>query len=107
MAGSPHPESTVLQTALAAWVSAHPEAGLREIEQEVDRQLRELRTTLVATTAQLCETGPPPRCAACGERMHRDGRQTITQTTAQDGEVVLAGQRWRCPACGAGLFPPR
>ena len=101
-----HPDPVVLQASLAAWASAHPEAGLGEIEREVDRQLRALRTALIAATAHLREEGGRPRCAACGGIMHRDGRQTIGLTTAQGGEVVLAGQRWRCPACGAGLFPP-
>ena len=101
------PDAATVETALAAWMIAHPAAGLGEIEQEVDRQLRGLRAALIAETAQLGEAGLAPVCPTCGAVMQRDGRETITQTTAQAGVLVIEGQRWRCPGCGAGLSPPR
>jgi hypothetical protein len=39
--------------------------------------------------------------------MHRDRLRGVRQATAHGGTVELTGQTWRCPACGAGLFPPR
>ncbi len=39
------------RTAMEAWRLAHPAATLKDIEQEVDRQLAAMRAELIATTA--------------------------------------------------------
>src|SRR3954468_7749537 len=101
---------TAVQRAMLAWRVAHPDATLLEIEQEVDRQLGTYRAALigdVAATAEPAPTDPPPGCLVCGQPMQRDRRRTVAAATAHGGEVTLTGQTWRCPACGAGLFPPR
>ena len=101
------PESAPVEAGLAAWMCAHPEATLREIEHAVDQQLSAYRAALIAEAAQQVESPDPPDCPTCGGVMHRDGQRAIRQLTAHQGEVLLEGQTWRCPACGAGLFPPR
>ena len=103
----PVPDPEHIAAGLAAWKAAHPEATLREIEHEVDRQLSGVRAALIGEVAHEEESTAVPACPTCGEAMHRDGRRTLRKTTAQAGHLDLTGQGWRCPACGAGLFPPR
>lgn len=92
---------------LQQWRRDHPRATLREIESEVDRQLAPLRTGLVARVA--CQEQDParPDCPTCGEPMQRVGVRERTVITAHDEALTLRGPGYRCPACGAGLFPPR
>ncbi len=101
------PDPATVDAGLAAWMDAHPEATLREIEHAVDQQLSTYRAALIAEAAQQARSLEPPDCPTCGGVMHRDGKRAIRQLTAHQGEVWLEGQTWRCPACGAGLFPPQ
>lgn len=105
----PHqPDSAAVQVALAAWAVAHPEATLMEIEHEVDRQLGALRASLIGAVAEVSASEiAVPRCPTCAALMHRDRERTVRQATAHGGTVEVSGPTWRCPACGAGLFPPR
>lgn len=102
----PDPQHPDLSATLTAWLAEHPEATLAEIERAVDRELCEVRAAMISQAAQVGERDERPDCPACGAPMHRSRRRTIRQTTAHNGEVVLDGQEWRCPACGAGFFPP-
>lgn len=109
-----HPEGVATRTAvtdaqacLQQWRHDHPHATLREIEQEVDRQMAPLRTRLVAQVAHQEQDTTRPVCPTCGEPMQRVGMRERTVTTAQDAALTLRGPGFRCPACGAGLFPPR
>ena len=90
-----------------AWRGAHPQATLKQIEQEVDRRLAAARARLVeaAALAGPPEEAPPP-CPACGGAMRWDGERSRRLTTTHDQAVVLTRRYARCPACGAGLFPP-
>ena len=107
MVGTPSPDRAGVEAGLAVWMQAHPEATLLEIEHAVDRHLSGYRAALIGEAAQQEEATAPPACPRCGVVMRRDGRHAMTQTTAHAGEVTLTGQTWRCPACGAGLSPPR
>ena len=90
-----------------AWRAAHPQATLRQIEVEVDRQLAAARAQLIAAVAQ---AGPvaeaPPPCPACGGPTAWDGERTRRLTTTHDEAIALTRRYARCPACGTGLFPP-
>lgn len=100
------PEPTDPRAALAAWRAAHPTATLAEIEQAVDRHLSAHRAALItdlATDRDTCR----PACPQCGTPMVQNGTRTVTVTTAHEGRVPLTGAQSVCPACGAGLFPPR
>ena len=63
--------------ALDAWRQAHPQATWCEIEAAVEAQLGPLRARLLGDTAMASDA------------------------------AELRGERPACPACGAGLFPPR
>ena len=107
MSQAAQPDGAAVEAAIRAWRRAHPAATLLEIEQEVDRQMGALRAALIGAVAADAETAAIPPCPTCGRRMHRDRVRTVQQATAHGGTLELAGRSWRCPACGAGLFPPR
>jgi hypothetical protein len=100
-------EAAQARAAIATWRAAHPQATLRQIEVEVDRQLAGVRARLVAATAM---AGPvaalPPPCPDCGTPMRWDGERTRRLTTTHGEEIALPRRYARCPVCGAGLFPP-
>lgn len=91
---------------LQAWRAAHPRATLREIEQEVDRRLAASRAQLVEALAVAAPEAAPPPCPDCGGPMRRDGERVRRLTPTHDRSVALTRRYARCPACGAGLFPP-
>lgn len=95
------------QVCLQQWRRAHPRATLREIEAEVDRQMAQVRTHLLTQVAHQEQAMGRPDCPTCGALMQRVGLRERTVVTAQDEAVTLRGAGYRCPACGAGLFPPR
>ena len=104
----PSDRAAELRSALAAWRRAHPGATLLEIEQEVDRQLAGVRTELVTELAGVAEAAVVrPACPRCGAAMERAGSRPRRVTGPHNETLVLAGARYRCPACGAGLSPPR
>ncbi|MGH2617737.1 MAG: YgiT-type zinc finger protein [Thermomicrobiales bacterium] len=103
-------EATV--TTIAQWRDAHPRATWAELEAAVDGQLAGLRTRLLAAGAQASPAADParterPDCPACGGVLHDAGRHRRRLTTEGGQTVVLERTYLRCPACGAGLFPPR
>lgn len=104
----PDPTTTcgAVDVAVARWRAAHPDATLAEIEWAVDQHLSSYRAALITTTAAAPESDVRPVCAACGTLMQRVGTRTRRLRTAQDGELRFTEAAWRCPACGAGLFPP-
>jgi hypothetical protein len=92
---------------LQAWRAAHPRATLAEIEREVDRRLAAARARLVEAAAQGGPAeAPPPPCPECGGAMRWDGARGRRLTTTHDQTIELTRRYARCPACGAGLFPP-
>jgi hypothetical protein len=96
--------------ALDAWRQAHPRATWAEIEAAVDAQLVPLRARLLGDTAMASEAtelgGERPACPACGERLTAAGRRRRRLRGEQDEPIALERTYARCPACGAGLFPP-
>lgn len=112
---SPRPESrsaaAVLEEAqaeLRAWFAAHPQATLYEMEVATERHLARVRAALVGELVATAGTATPrPTCPDCGVAMQQAGVQERTVRLAHDEPLTLHGSRYRCPACGAGLFPPR
>lgn len=100
------PESTDSRDVLAAWRAAHPTATLAEIEAVVDRELSAQRAALIGDLAITLHADRPV-CPQCGTPMTCNGTRTVTVTTAHEGRVPLTGPQYVCPACGAGLSPPR
>lgn len=103
----PDPLAVDLRGALAQWQADHPTATLAEIEQAVDQHLSATRAALITRTAMAGESGERPACPECGQRMHRSAMRSVQVTTAHAGQLAIQGQAYVCPACGAGLSPPR
>ena len=97
--------------ALEGWRQAHPTATWAEIEAAVDAQLVPLRAALLGDTAMASAAadlgGTRPACQDCGARLTAAGPRRRRLRGEQDDPIELARTYARCPACGAGLFPPR
>jgi YgiT-type zinc finger domain-containing protein len=102
-----------IQGELAEWRAAHPKATLAEIEAAVEERLGLARAQLVEDLAltsaavQVGRGGERPGCPQCGHRMESRGQQDRQVTVAGNRTVRLRRGYAVCPACGAGLFPPR
>jgi hypothetical protein len=94
------------------WRAAHPRATLAEIEREVDARLATARAKLLEAAAVADPAGgpargaEPPRCPDCGAALVVEGPRTRRLRTAHEREIALTRVYARCPACGAGVFPP-
>ncbi len=104
---APTPDSTALHARMTAWRQAHPAATFADMEVEATRQVAALRAELIAVALASGEPETAPACADCGTTMRRVGERTRTVTTSCAEPVPVTGGRYRCPACGAELFPPR
>lgn len=104
-------EATARFAALDAWRQGHPKATWNEIEAAVDAQLGPLRAQLLGDTAMASAAtdlrGERPVCADCGERLAAAGPRRRQLRGEGDIPIAVARTYARCPACGAGLFPPR
>lgn len=105
-------QATATMAAIADWREAHPRARWTELEAAIDAELAGLRSQVLTDSAQASPATDPPRearppCPACGAVLHDAGRHRRRLTTERDQPVVLARTYLRCPACGAGFFPPR
>jgi hypothetical protein len=99
---------------MQAWRAAHPTATLAEIEAALDQRLATLRrqmlTDSVAKSPQADWSSRPvearPRCPSCDVPLQPRGKRTRHLRTA-GGDLSLERTYGICPACGAGVFPPR
>ena len=104
------------------WRLQHPKATLREIEHALDEKLSRVRARMLedialsSRAAKLAEDEQPsegadlserPRCPKCGGPLESRGEQARTLVTNHNQEVTLTRSYGYCPACAAGLFPPR
>ncbi len=94
------------------WEAAHPEATFAEMEAEVEAQLVRLRVQMleelaVARAAPERQAAEQPACPECGARMQWRGQHPRDVLVRGPGTVTLRRGYAVCPACGAGLFPPR
>lgn len=105
-------QAATTMSAIADWREAHPRASWTELEAAIDDELAALRTHLLTDAALASAMADPspaarPPCPRCGGVLHDAGRQPRQLVTERDQTVVLKRTYLRCPACGAGLFPPR
>jgi YgiT-type zinc finger domain-containing protein len=98
-----HPDDVA--TTLTTWRAAHPEATLAEIERAVDAHLSAYRAALITDLAMAAPAARPV-CPECGRPLQQVGTRSRTVRTAHEGTLTVTGPAYRCPACGAGLFPP-
>lgn len=95
-----------VETDVRAWRAAHPRATLTEIEQALDARLDPARAALLAEVAS--DLGvDEPRCPDCGGPLVGRGARTRTLRAGGDAPLVLTRPYLTCPACGAGVSPPR
>jgi hypothetical protein len=95
--------------ALDAWRQAHPRATWTEIEAAIDAQLGPLRAAMLGDTAMASaatDLGVGRVCPQCGEGLQAAGPRRRRLRSEQDIVIEVERTYARCPACGAGLFPP-
>ena len=96
------------------WRKEHPKATLRAIEEALDERWAKMRAKMVedvALTSQASGTGKVDgedwaQCPKCGHKLEAHGRDSRELTTNHNQTISLKRAYGRCPACGAGLFPP-
>lgn len=115
------PADAEMQARLQQWRQEHPRASFDEIEDAVQVEVARWQAQLVANVIQggslagpavgadgdPPDTAPAPSCASCGERMQRGGRRRREVLSRMGQPIRLERDYYVCPACGAGLFPPR
>ena len=97
------------------WRLQHPKATLSQIEAAIDERLARLRTKMLqdaalATPAADWTTAPPddrPRCPHCQTPLQPRGKHSRSLQTHGARDLVFERSYGVCPACQAGLFPPR
>jgi len=108
-------------TGMKEWRLQHPKASLKEIERALDEKLARVRARMIedialsSRAARLSESdraeeqsaSERPRCPKCGGALESRGDQTRTLVTNHNQEITLRRSYGYCPACEAGLFPPR
>jgi hypothetical protein len=107
--------SDAVFTDLVTWRTHQPQAPLTTIEAALDERLARLRAQMLQDLAlQSAATDwaaqPPeqrPHCPACDHPLQARGTHIRHLQTDGGQELALARQYGTCPACGAGLFPPR
>ncbi len=87
------------------WRAAHPRATLTELEGELDRRLRAGRAQVLSDVAGSAAVAASV-CPDCGAALVANGHYPRQVVTHADQLVTLDRPYLRCPACGAGLFPP-
>lgn len=94
------------------WRSQHPHATFDQIEQAIDQHLAQLRSQMLADSAQdKTGTAEQPlksiKCQKCGVKLHQRGKHTRYLITEDRQSIRLERHYLVCPKCGVGLFPPR
>ena len=107
----PETLATEIVCGLREWRAQHPRATFREIEAAVTERLAALGAALLteaaATSPAAAWSAAPPPCPHCGAALRARGKH-VRHLQAPGGQVVVLTRQYAtCPACGAGLFPPR
>lgn len=108
-------EISLVVTGMKEWRLQHPHATFQEIEAALDEQWASARARLLqdlalasaaARGAAVPET-ERTKCPQCGGRLEARGEEERTLTTTYNQPITLTRGYAYCPACQAGLFPPR
>jgi RNase P subunit RPR2 len=110
-----HLLSAEVISGMKEWRDQHPKATLREIEEAIDERLGRLRARMLqdaavaSPQADWSEAEPQERpiCPHCATPLVARGKKQRSLQTQGGQEVILSRSYGVCPACGAGLFPPR
>jgi hypothetical protein len=110
-----HRMTEEIMSGMREWRAQHPKATLREMEDELDARWVRVRArmledmALASAAADWSETpsGQHPTCPDCGVPLQLRGTDTRSLQTHGGQKLQLERRYGTCPACGAGLFPPR
>lgn len=100
-----------VQEHLKAWRKENPCASLRQIEEEVERWLAQLRFEMVRDLALSSEAtdgrvdGERVTYPQCGGKMVRHGYRERHLRDEHDQDVTLQHAYCTCTECGHGFFP--
>lgn len=97
------------------WRLQHPKATYKEIETALDERLARVRARMLEDAALASRARDitsaseeeRPKCPRCGQALEGRGQETRSLTTNHNQTITLKRSYATCPACGAGLFPPR
>lgn len=100
---------------LRQWRREHPRATFDEIDAEVARQYARVHAAVVAELSMAADpvdgvdaaVGTSIVCPECQAPMQRRGQRRRRMATRRGMEAEVVRDYYVCPACGAGLFPPR
>ena len=98
---------------MAEWRAQRETATFREIEAALGERLAKLRArmlqdaALASAATDLAPDRPRPPCPECGRPLQAAGARPRRLTTGHRQSITLTRAYARCPACGAGGFPPR
>ena len=96
----------------SAWREKHPKATMREIEEEIDKRLSEMRVRMITDTAMRSlstewEAGEKAAvCPKCGGALIKKGKKKRKLQTLEGREIELEREYGVCPKCRQGIFPP-
>lgn len=110
-----HRMTEEIMSGMREWRAQHPKATLREMEDELDarwarmraRMLEDMALASAAADWSASPEGEQPTCPDCGQPLQLRGTQSRTLQTHGGQALTLERHYGSCPACGAGLFPPR
>lgn len=102
-------------TGMIEWRLQHPKATFKEIETALDERLARVRARMLEDSAlasgsrdiTIASEEERPKCSKCGQALEGRGEETRCLTTNHNQTITLKRSYAICPACGAGLFPPR
>lgn len=102
-----------VMTGVKEWRVQHPKATFEEIETAIDDGLAKVRARMLedvalASAAAEVSKGEEemPSCPECGHKMEAQGQRERSVITSYNQAIHLKRSYARCPACGAGFFPP-
>ncbi len=104
--------SEEVMSGVTEWRQQHPKATFREIEEEVDKRLAELRVRMlsdsaIASASTEWKAGEQAAvCPKCGAKLVKKGRKKRKLQTRGGQEVELEREYGVCPECGQAIFPP-
>ena len=101
-----------LNEGLNQWREKHPRATMREIEEEIDRRMTEMRARLIADTVMRSastgmEKGGKEMCPKCGGEVKKKGKKKRKLETNGGQEIEFEREYVTCQSCGHGFFPSR
>lgn len=101
-----------VMSGIREWKVQHPKPSLEEIEAAIDERWAKARArmaedmALESKMADISNGEDMPSCPKCGHKMEAQGQQERSVITSHNKAIRLRRSYARCPACGAGFFPP-